>query len=198
MRLGIFLLPNNEFKRQITKWKKRIEEKIPNQPYTAHPPHLTLITLDVGDKEKSIAAISSLSKSINSFQLIIDKTDIFWNDMVTNGHTLFYGIEKNKSLFTLQKMVADSLLEFKNNNPKMNFNTENEEFRKSYNKYGFPFIGDHWIPHFSISSIHSQSTHSIIDEFLSLDIRFSFIIDKITIWEINSNQHKKLKELSLL
>tara|TARA_B100000900_G_scaffold381487_1_gene367986 strand:- start:327 stop:491 length:165 start_codon:yes stop_codon:yes gene_type:complete len=49
MGLGVFILPNKELKSKITFWKKRIEEELHEQPYTNHPPHLTIIHSNINE-----------------------------------------------------------------------------------------------------------------------------------------------------
>tara|TARA_Y100001970_G_scaffold281852_1_gene393499 strand:- start:37022 stop:37615 length:594 start_codon:yes stop_codon:yes gene_type:complete len=196
MKLGVFLLPNGELNSQIIKWKRIIAEKIPDQPYTLHPPHLTLISLDIDNYDSVIRDVLRLSKYFSPFELNINKTDVFWNDSFTNGHTLFYGLKKNVNLYKLQKHVANILINYKKDNNK-NIKMDSKVFEKSYKKYGSPFIGEHWIPHFSISSIQGSEKHSVIDRFLSTDVELSCMIDKITTWEINSDNHKQLDEFPL-
>ena len=47
MRLAVFLEPNDSLKKEIIFWKKTINEKYTDSPYNTHPPHSTVINLDV-------------------------------------------------------------------------------------------------------------------------------------------------------
>ena len=40
------------------------------------------------------------------------------------------------------------------------------KFKESFDKYGFPFVGSHWIPHLSIASVKGGGK-KIINEFKS-------------------------------
>ena len=49
MGLGVFIVPNGELKSKITFWKKKIEKELHEQPYTNHPPHLTIIHSNINE-----------------------------------------------------------------------------------------------------------------------------------------------------
>ena len=63
----------------------------------------------------------------------------------------------------------------------------------SNKKYGSPFIGSHWLPHFTISSLKTTKKHFIIKKFLNNKNKFKFAINKITLWEIHKEDHNLIK-----
>ena len=143
MSLAVFLLPKDDFAMELVQWKEKIEKQYPNQLYTVHPPHMTLINMEVKNEEEGVTALSTLSGSIHPFEIIVNRTDIFWGDIATDGHTLFFGIEKNDFLHKLQITLANVLLSVKKNVMPPNYLTGNKELLRSYDRYGFPFVGDH-------------------------------------------------------
>jgi hypothetical protein len=193
MGLAVFLLPKGDLKAELAHWKETVNNSLPDQPYTAHPPHMTLINVDVMDEEDGVAAVSAFSSAVDPFQISVNKKDVFWNDDATGGHTLFFGIEKNVALYTLQQSLADALLSVKINLPLPNYLTSNKQFLESYNKYGFPFIGEHWIPHFSVSSLRTEKTHSIIEDFLSTTEKYNFTANQLSIWRVEGDEHTLLE-----
>lgn len=195
MSLAIFILPEESFANEIILWKERVESKLPKQPYTVHPPHMTFLNLEVRNEDDGIAAISSLSDSINPFEIIVNRTNVFWDDPSTGGHTIFFGIEKNDNLFALQKLLANALKEIKKRVALPNYLKGSEQLVKSYNKYGFPFVGDHWIPHFSVSSLRSEKTYPIIEYFLSTTKKYHFIVNQISIWRVDGDKHTQLETI---
>ena len=50
--------------------------------------------------------------------------------------------------------------------------------------FGFPFVGEHWIPHFTISSLKVAKNHKIIRDFLLDQIDISFTVNTVSIWNI--------------
>lgn len=193
MSLAIFILPKSDLKAELVRWKRRVNNELPDQPYTTHPPHMTLLNLEVSNEHDGVAAVSNLSDSINPFQIIVNGTNVFWDDASTGGHTLFFGIEKNDDLYVLQKSLANALQEVKKKVSVPNYLTGRKQFLESYNKYGFPFVGDHWIPHFSVSSLRSEKTYPIIKDFLSTTKQYHFMVNQISLWRVNGDKHTQLE-----
>jgi 2'-5' RNA ligase len=193
MSLAVFLLPKGDFALELVRWKEKVEKQYPKQPYTAHPSHMTLINMKVKNEEDGIAAISALSNSTNPFQITVNRKDVFWDDTTTSGHTLFFGVEKNYNLYALQISLAEALQEVKKNVPPPNYLTGNKQLLESYDKYGFPFVGDHWIPHFSVSSLRANKTHPIIEDFLSTTKQYHFTANQISLWRVDDDEHTLLE-----
>ena len=193
MSLAILILPKSDLKAELVRWKRRVNNELPDQPYTTHPPHMTLLNLEVSNEHDGVAAVSNLSDSINPFQIIVNGTNVFWDDASTGGHTLFFGIEKNDDLYVLQKSLANALQEVKKKVSVPNYLTGRKQFLESYNKYGFPFVGDHWIPHFSVSSLRSEKTYPIIKDFLSTTKQYHFMVNQISLWRVNGDKHTQLE-----
>lgn len=194
MRLAIFLLPEGDLRDELARWKERVKNEFPDQQsYTSHPPHMTLINVDVRDEEEGVAAVSTFSGSVNPFQITVNRTDVFWNDIATDGHTLYFGIGKNDVLQSLQKSLAEALQEVKKSVPPPDYVSGNKKFLKSFDKYGFPFVGDHWIPHFSVSSLRSEKTHPIIKDFVLSIEPYHFTANQISLWRVNGGEHTHLQ-----
>jgi len=196
MSLAIFLLPKGDLRATMVRWKERVQNELPDQPYTAHPPHMTLINLEVRNEDDGVTAISNLSGSINPFQITVNRTNVFWDDIVTGGHTLFFGIEKNDALTTLQKTLANVLQEVKKNVPPPDYITGNKQLLESYDKYGFAFVGDHWIPHFSISSLRFEKIHPIIEDFFSTTEQYHFRVNQLSLWQVDGDDHTHLQTVN--
>lgn len=195
MSLAVFILPKGDLKSELIRWKERVRNEYPDQPYTAHPPHMTLINIEVINEKDGLDVISAFSSCVGSVHISVNRTDVFWDDITTSGHTLFFGIEKNKSLFSLQKSLAEALFPVKKNLPLQNNLTSNKQFLESYNKYGFPFIGEHWIPHFSVSSMQTEKTHPIIEDFLSTSKEYNFTANQISVWRVFGDEHTLLETI---
>ena len=69
----------------------------------------------------------------------------------------------------------------------------NIKLKKNYNKYGFPFAGDIWVPHVTISSINNIDTnHNFLKEFLGYKIKLKETIKYIEFYEIKNDKHNFL------
>lgn len=192
MSLGVFILPQGEFEAELCAWKQRINDGYPNQKYTSHPPHLTLINLEVESEAKAIDAIETHTRFMKPLMLNITHTAVFWDDILTGGHTLYFGLDVNDELFVFQQQVANALSSLKKVTQPPRYFGGNQEFSTSYCKYGFPYVGRHWIPHFSVSSLQTEKENTIISEFLSSRNRFCFPVDELSVWRVDDNEHVKL------
>ena len=197
MSFAVFLQPLGALELEIENWKNKVEKVYPNQPFTCHPPHLTLINLEVINEIASIETIIKQIENIKPFKIQINSTAVFWNDELTGGHTLHFEVNKNSELYRLQKKVAYALYPGKKIINPPDYILKNNDLLNSFNKFGFPFIGHHWIPHFSISSIKKGKNDSLIREFLATEIDFSLIIDKVGLWRVQDDFHEKLNNILL-
>ena len=69
--------------------EKKVQAKYPNQSYCLHPPHSTMIHINVKCDEMAIVAVGEIIKNITAFKIRIEETDIFWHDGATDGGILF-------------------------------------------------------------------------------------------------------------
>tara|TARA_B100000795_G_C22707802_1_gene402271 strand:- start:354 stop:962 length:609 start_codon:yes stop_codon:yes gene_type:complete len=201
MRIAIFIEPPIKNLRMISKWKVLVNKQFGSQKYLDHPAHSTLAVFDLKKKIDSsfFEKLESKISTFKKFNLTISKSSIFYKDPLTNGDTLHYIIKSNKSLIHLQKII---LIHFKNIEKNLinNQKYSNKKFDNNYKKYGFPFVGKDWIPHFTIASIKSkiEKKEKFIKRFLMDKILHkSFTVKYISVWHISRNKHKKIFEYNL-
>jgi 2'-5' RNA ligase len=201
MKIAIFIEPSSKDLKSISKWKNLIKENFGDQTYLDHPAHSTLALFNLKKKidksffEKFKNKISLLKK----FNIIISKPNIFYNDPISKGDTLHYSIKTNKKLINLQMIILNLFKKIEKNILKDQV-YDNSKFNKNYKKYGFPFVGKDWIPHFTIASIKSntENKEKFIKKFLIDKILYkSFEVKFISIWLITSNTHKKIFDYHL-
>ena len=198
MSLAVFILPEEPFTSELVLWKNKIRKDFPKQPYTDHPPHLTLIKLDSIDETEAIKKLSSLSEKLGSIKVEVDSRNVFLNDAFTGGHTIYFGLKQSNSLMKLQILIADALAPIKKNtNLSNNFKNDSLLYRSNKN-YGFPYVGDHWIPHFTVASLTTNKRKKILKNFLSLPASFDFEINRFSIWRIHEDVHIKLKTIKII
>ena len=198
MSLAVFVLPEEPFTSELLLWKNKIKKDFPKQPYANHPPHLTLINLESTDESEVIKKLSSFSKKLSSIKVEVNSRNVFLNDAFTGGHTIYFGLKQNNSLMKLQILIADALAPIKKNtNLSNNFKNDSLLYRSNKN-YGFPYVGDHWIPHFTVASLTTKKRKKFLKNFLSLPASFNFEINRFSIWRINQDVHTKLKTIKII
>ena len=199
MYYAVFITPDKTLNKEIYKWKNKIKKDFPDSDhcYTSHPPHLTVFKLESEHKDKLILEFNKFSNKLNAFDLVVVKKNIFWNDPITKKNTIFYQADKSEHISNIQLNLASSLSKYKTRREAPVEITSNEIMLNSYKKYGFPFVGQHWIPHFSISSINLKRTNKFYKSFILDFKKHSFKVENVSIWEINGEKHEKIKEIQL-
>ena len=70
MGFAVFIEPEGELRTNILRWKEMVEMKYPNQTYCLHPPHSTLIHVNVKQEEIAIGAVGEILKDFTAFNSI--------------------------------------------------------------------------------------------------------------------------------
>ena len=192
--LGIFLEPQGRLRTFIVKWKTRIKKNYIDTKYIDHPPHSTIYLASLSNKKRVIEEIQDLVNQFKPFKIKIDKTDIFLNDKFTGKDTIYLSIKKNKIIFKFQKKLAEKLKYFTKKKKTKSFKYSDKKLKNSLLKYGFQFVGSHWRPHFTIGSIKNFNRKKDYPRFMKTKIYFENDVKKISLWKINKDKHKKIKE----
>ena len=197
--IGIFLEPNQPIKKIIIKWKKNLKKNNIKSKLINHPPHSTIFFANIRNKKKLFLIIEKTIAEFKKFIVTVNRTGIFKNDLLTGGDTIYLNIKKNRKLLLLQKKIAINLriLVDKKSKNKKSFRFKKKLLNASQKKYGFPFVGNHWIPHFTIGSVKNFIKMKDYKFFRKLKINFKNEINKVIVWEIIGNKHIKLKEIKL-
>ena len=195
--IGIFIEPNHELKTYINKWKKKINKNFISSKLTSHPPHSTIYYANLVKDKDVLKILKTTLKTINSFKISIKKTLIFYDDKLTSGDTMCLLINKNKRLFQIQKKIAKNLKFFIKKNSNKNSQLNNKVLLTSMRRYGYPFVGNHWLPHFTISSIKNKRDSNEFKQFVEEKVKFENIINYISIWKIFGNKHILIKRFKL-
>tara|TARA_Y100001970_G_scaffold284661_1_gene402504 strand:- start:1282 stop:1884 length:603 start_codon:yes stop_codon:yes gene_type:complete len=198
MLIGFFIEPDQKLKKIIINYKRIVKKNFGNQIYLSHPAHLTLLTMSVKRKlhKNKIIKITKFIKNFKNIKIKISKIKFFFNDPQTKCHTMFFSLKKNTSLNNFQmKLISflNQIIESKNIVKKDKFDGK---LKKDYRRYGYPYVGKNWIPHFTISSISKKHNLEKIQFLIKKKISLKSNIKKISIWSINKDQHKKLHTLS--
>ena len=138
-------------------------------------------------------------KSFTKFRINITKPNIFYNDALTGGDTLFFGIKRNPKLILFQKKILKHFHQIDKNISKNEF-FKNRKFQSNYINFGFPFVGRDWIPHFTIASVisNSEEKNIIFKNFLSeKSFNKNMDVKSFSIWEIDKDKHKKILQFRL-
>ena len=196
IKFGIFIIPQLFLKKRIISLKKKVKKIFGKQTYLNHLPHCTLDVFNTS--KKNINLLKKIKKiSVNyKKNIILDKTDIFYKDPITNKNTYIIKVKKNKFLINLQKKILNNFTKYslKNNNK---FN--NKKMTDNYKKFGYPFINSNWRPHFTIASISKKDKQTdFIKKFKKIKLTQKKIyLNKVYLYEIKKNEHKLICNIKL-
>ena len=186
----MFLEVEKDLKNKVEKIKTFFLSKKKPHMYLDHPVHLSFYVFNAQEKDikKICETLEKISLNTNPFKLSIKKWRVFDNDVLTLLNTLCLDVEKSDEIVKLQLDIGESLINLhcKNN---QNYNGLLDKANK---RYGYPFIGPHWIPHITIGSIDMP-----VDEILenSNDL-FIFpnelIVNNLNLYKIEGDIHELL------
>lgn len=167
-KYGIFWIPNEELNQYVESWKNRFRKIEPDAFFLNHPVHSTIFLFNANEQDQS--QIISRIKNVK-IDFLVDSWKIFYNDLVTGGDTLSVGLIPNSLAFQFQQDLSESLLDFIKT-PLFYNNTWEGKYKESYDRYGFPFVGSHWIPHLTIASVKKEGK-KLIDEIKTTPINLN-------------------------
>ena len=186
---AIFLEPDYKLKNFIKVLKRKIYKQYKKSSFINHPPHCTLFYSNLKNNQLAMKNVLNFLKKIN-LKIFCNKYSTFQNTPVNNETTLFIKIKKNKKLSKLQLNLGKKLSNYieKSYLEKNKKKYTRGSVRHSFLRYGFPYVGRHWIPHFTIGSVN-KNHNFLIKEFLKNNKSFFFKAKYITFWKINKGKH---------
>jgi hypothetical protein len=200
MQQAVFIEPVGELLHFISDWKQLVASVKQDQPYLSHPPHATLLVSAVKDKPLWREALVKALSDRGPLEIRILRPFAFFDDPGTGGgHTLALEVDPTPPLMALQRAVAEATLPFVDRTaiPAPVGFQEKEPCRTSFLKWGYPFIGPHWRPHFSVASLLTPREDPLITRFLAEQTPFAMTVSAISLWDIDKDLHVRLGPVCL-
>jgi hypothetical protein len=172
IKYGIFWIPNKELSQYVESLKNRFRKVEPDAIFLNHPVHSTIFLFNALEQDQFEIIKCIKNEKIN---FLVDSWKTFENDLVTQGDTFSIGLVPNPFAFDLQRDLAESLL--KSIKKPIYYNNQWEgKYKESYDRYGYPFVGSHWIPHLTIASVKKEGKkliHEINTTAINLNLKES-------------------------
>ena len=200
IKYAVFLEPEGELRDFILDLKSKVDAVLPCQPYCSHPPHSTLIFTWFKDLAAAKNALEKALSGQPSFEITVEENILLKDDVMTGyGHTFALKVKAEPRLFALQQRVAKALepLIDLEPAPRARGFLKSEPFAGSFRKYGFPFVGNHWIPHFSVASLRVAEGDALLRELMDQDFSFKFRLTRISLVEVNDDRHTTLQKYNI-
>ena len=196
---GIFIEPTGSLADAIRSLKAEVERQLPGQKFCSHPPHSTLIYGKYREPELWRAPLISAVGAQLPFPIRTAEFGFFYDDALAGGgHTVVFKAQPVPEVYALQKACGDVLKHWRGaSEPAGGGLLEREPFKSSFVEYGFPFVGAHWIPHFTVASLKVAKDSPLLRALTSGEVRHEFLLDRVSVWEIEGDSHTKLFEVPL-
>ena len=158
----IALIPEEKIYSKIYQTKKEIYQRWGNQKYLTNSPHATLYVFlaeDLDEVKNKLENIAIKEKKINA--AIQNEYQEFSNDKLAGGGTslgLKFDEKANKKIVSVQRKIVDSFNELRKGKIPLRYKDADltNQLMENINKYGFPFIGDVFIPHITFCCFNLQ------------------------------------------
>lgn len=193
----VALEPEKKLHDFILDSKKWIKDNLGDQLYLGDKPHLTLGVLCAENLCEIEEVCSKQSKLQKKLTLSIEKLTKFPLDSVTNKYPLCLEIsgENLGKLKSLQSDLLNKLNIFREKNIALRyFNSSfNGKLKKNLEKFGYPFVGEIWLPHISFCSFDNQKD---LDFFLEKNylekFKGDFLFEKLALYKLYQDDSSEL------
>jgi hypothetical protein len=197
--VAVFIEPAGKLRAFLSLWKGRVSRDLGPQPYLNHPPHGTLWCSAVRDTGRWALDVRAAVSRLVPFALRTSGPMVFWDDAPAGGHTLALRAASSGPLRRLQMAVAAASAAHVDGRkaPRLPGPLRREPFESSRRRYGFPFVGEHWIPHFTLASLQTPREHPLIASFLGRRRRHAMTVRRVSLWEVRGDAHRRLSVVLL-
>lgn len=196
MHIYLFALePSDELRNGIIKNKALVKKVAGPQTYLEHFPHCTLY-LSVFFRMDFEKALRLFLRSREPIKIRIGSWHVFKNDPRTLGHTISYAV-KSPTIKKFQEKLVKTVSPFCMD---VNLFAESvfpKEMQDNIEKYGYPYVGKSWIPHFTIASVRKDLFESVWDTLSKQNPKFEFSADALSLYEIKGETHVPVKRFHL-
>lgn len=195
MKYGIFWVPDDPAINQFfAGWKDYARELEPDAPYLNHPVHCTLF-LFLAPKVREDDLVNVMEDFCHKQKTIdvrFEGWHVFPKDILTGGDTVVVCLEPSASLLKLQGEVGAAFNPYRAA-PLPYQNEWDGPYLKSYEQYGFPFVGAHWLPHITVASFADKREIFTGKVTQAGKLPESSSITSLSLYKIDGEKHELLR-----
>ena len=199
VRHAVFIEPEGDLRDLVIRWKERVASLWPAARYLHHPPHSTVWVGELVDGEAAGRELEKVASKMRGTRVSVKSACVFYDDaLAEGGQTCAFGAALTDGLADFQQVLCQSLRAHRKemSDDSLAAPLRREPYFHSWRQYGFPFVGPHWAPHFTVASLPVRRDDPVIGEFLASKppeaTRFC-----LSWWRVIGEQHERLAELRL-
>lgn len=193
--LFVALDPHPALARQILDYKRTVRERVGDQLFLDHPPHLTLYLAAFDDERAVVEHMAALAEILPETAITLCGWHVFHADSLTGRNTLVCNIadESKRRMRTTQVQVVEALAplhheEGTRRRYARSWQHLTPEQRARVVQYGFPYFGDGWQPHFTIASIQPSDFDAIWPGIKESPPVGEYVCSRLTVYRL-VNEH---------
>ena len=197
----VTLEPEKKIADEIIRIKQKIQQEIGHQLYIRDPPHITLYLGYFKNSPDDILyeTLKEIKEKLSPIEVAIGELDTFGKDIISKKETLFLTIEdKYEKIQKVQKVIIDSLNLYRTKKIplryKESYNSLNKTLKENIDKYGYPFVGEIFIPHISFGLFNHPKSKEIIKKLISKFPYGNYKLNRIVIYRLNE-ETEELKKI---
>lgn len=187
--------------KKILAIKNAIKKEFGKQLYLDDDPHCTLYICKLNDETIFNDFYKKFQNlNVENFKINISDWLIFEKDPITFKKVLGCKLN-NPKLNNLQLEIVNFFQKYRKKEVIQRYKNVNfsGELKNNLDKYGFPFVGEIWIPHISIGSFDEVVFDKIWQKFKGEYPKGDYYMNSIVIYKLNelNNKLTKIKEINL-
>lgn len=191
-RHAVVIEPEGEIREAVLAWKARVAGGWPSAVYLHHPPHCTLWVGNLRGDDVVEPVLEAASR-IPEFRLTVRSPHVFFDDALAGGgQTCAFAATLSDDLARLQQAVCGAVQPDRRpvSGDELPAPLRCDPFLRSWNDYGFPFVGSHWIPHFTVAALPVPRDDRLVDEFLASAVSWHMTVRRVSWWRVVGDQHE--------
>ena len=185
MNAAVVLEPDGALRECVAEAKAWVRRELGARVYLDDPPHTTLFAgtfADAGELEPLLAALCATMRpvTVRTTEMLVFRKDV----RAGGGDTVVLKIDPTPELFDLQRRVADALRSLARLDVPGAEAMTDQRWRQSALRYGWPFVGAHWIPHVTIAALDGVRDGQAVQFLMGKDASFETSIREIGLWDV--------------
>jgi hypothetical protein len=191
-RHAVVIEPEGEIREAVLAWKARAAAEWPSAVYLHHPPHCTLWVGDLR-RDAVVEPVLDAVARVAEFSLAARSPHVFFDDaLAAGGQTCAFGAALTDDLARLQHVVAEAVQPDRRavSDDELPAPLRCDPFLTSWRDYGFPFVGAHWLPHFTVAALPVPRDHRVVAEFLASTECWQMTVSRVSWWRVAGDRHE--------
>lgn len=200
MRYAIFLEPTGRVRDLLVSWKNRVAGQWPEAVYLTAPPHCTIWAGELVEGAAAAQAVADAAATLDVFPVTLTSPWVFSNDVLAaGGQTCVFLAGPAAPLARLQGALCDVIAPWRKamRDADLPAPLRHGVTLESWRRFGFPFVGPHWQPHFTVASLPVPRDAPAVAEFLETPVDQQMETWQLGWWRVSGDRHEWLASLPL-